>query len=121
MDKQRLDEIKAELDRLAENDVNQLTTGFVHKRQSTYHALHPLVMCCELLKAYEQATTWQDIDTAPKGGQDILLWIKGENDSYRWVVGYWGKYSGAWVTDDIDEVSPTHWMPLPKPPVTEEG
>jgi hypothetical protein len=85
---------------------------------------------------------WRDIDSAPKDGTVILVYLKKEPSWRQYVVpkecefyaiGFWeyqswrsievedcgsmgGEYTGwmpDWVCIDID---PTHWMPLPKPP-----
>jgi len=71
---------------------------------------------------------WQPIETAPKtGGQEVLLW-DGDDVSvaYYSIVGWTGVAAGAvafWEerrgsVPDAIHVEPTHWMPLPKPPVS---
>lgn len=62
---------------------------------------------------------WQSIETAPKGPNPILAgkyhavygWLWGR---VRWYEspGGGGFYAGTELSD------PTHWMPLPEPPVT---
>ena len=58
---------------------------------------------------------WKTIDTAPRDGTEVL-------GAWRFMLGDWcfqivKWHQGAWVvTWDFDEVEPTHWMPLPKPP-----
>jgi hypothetical protein len=119
MDKQRLEEIKAELDLL-----------FEEWHQFTYDALHPLVMCYDLLKAYEQATTWQDISTAPRDGTEMLLFEmveifeQDEKQPYMFTGRFEteGNHAGSFVCLEYQAFkhNPTHWMPRPKPPATEE-
>jgi Lar family restriction alleviation protein len=82
---------------------------------------------------------WQPISTAPKDGTEVLLWAEswgmtwgvqiGHFDAFKWVVS-----EGAVSENDedfdpeaeIDEndfddetnLGPTHWMPLPAPPIS---
>lgn len=71
---------------------------------------------------------WQPIETAPKDGSHILVSCQyegGERRSYVvvWVKpfkgdGYWGD------TDEFDPMwhqRPSHWMPLPEPPLSLTG
>lgn len=73
---------------------------------------------------------WQPIDTAPKDGEKILLYVpnikfpqyskisigKWDNDKYvKKPRPYWD-YGELRVTD-MRNKQPTHWMPLPEPPV----
>lgn len=66
---------------------------------------------------------WQPIETAPKNGTPVDLWIpetaKGNNgpahlavncqfEYGRWLVN--GEFFLPWLQDA------THWMPLPDPP-----
>ncbi len=68
------------------------------------------------LPAPSVASGWQTIASAPKDG------------THLWVIWPNGIQGEAWFTNDkwaehefVDDVSPTHWMPLPPPPATEEG
>lgn len=82
---------------------------------------------------------WQPIETAPKDATAVLvmrdIWpgIKGGratecNGHNTYVAQWWGEENdggGAWVCymDAIQDpqcpVEPTHWMPLPPPPMKE--
>jgi hypothetical protein len=71
---------------------------------------------------------WQDISTAPKDDTRILAYFKG----YGWCTARRvtftninGKTYDYWVNDPDNSYeecyfsgyeTPTHWMPLPKPP-----
>lgn len=84
---------------------------------------------------------WQDIETAPKDGSPMLLYlaksicrnyiVDGLCDFY--AIGWWNQ--GRWLSIDVLdcgsmggeltgwmpdyvclEISPTHWQPLPEPP-----
>lgn len=79
-------------------------------------------------------TKWRPIETAPKDGTRILVYVP---DSENVLSVYWdgefdfrcddnGKteYSGAWTDDAVESFAyeekasynPTYWMPLPQPP-----
>jgi len=62
---------------------------------------------CEALR---RAQAWNPIDTAPRDGSRILLWLPNHAPG-RVVVG-------AWSFDYLEPEfwHPTHWMPLPKGP-----
>lgn len=65
---------------------------------------------------------WQTIESAPKDGTKILLW-----DGHDCNTASWDKHEG-WVVSCVatdfnyyETVNnPTHWQPLPAPPVTEK-
>lgn len=70
---------------------------------------------------------WRPIETAPKDGTLILLYVSGQflgfGRSVNYVVGW--MRAGDWVCDPRDDTfgdpdtvhpTPTHWMPLPEPP-----
>jgi hypothetical protein len=70
---------------------------------------------------------WQPIETAPKDGRVVIAYqpggVYGNGISYPASVGttYWrdadslnpGHWTGPYNPRDY----PTHWMPLPEPPV----
>lgn len=63
---------------------------------------------------------WKTIDTAPKDGTKVDLWMNGR----RFVDCYWSKKNNVWYCLNSDKEGnrykiykePTHWMPLPQPP-----
>lgn len=70
---------------------------------------------------------WQSIETAPKDGRKIILWLADEGFSVmaNWRVldvGTENEWSGFWIwemdvgADFLHDA--THWMPLPEPPKT---
>jgi hypothetical protein len=68
---------------------------------------------------------WQPIESAPRDGTHILGYADGEMTTVYWEPGSVGIHPHwclvvvvCWV--EGDEFWPTHWMPLPKPPQTEE-
>ena len=61
---------------------------------------------------------WQDISTAPKDDYDKFLVFDGVAVWVAWRMD--GEVSGYEVDGDElpdDNFPPTHWMPLPPPPV----
>lgn len=74
------------------------------------------------VRALQQQQTWQLIESAPKDGRMLLLfparcWC---DESDCGEVGYWDPDVQAWegaggIAEDY--TGPTHWMPLPGPPV----
>jgi hypothetical protein len=70
-------------------------------------------------------SAWQPIETAPKNGGAILVWVASiervfcavwrEDEEYPW--------SGGWAIFGGDHRQflrkATHWMPLPEPPEPE--
>lgn len=67
-------------------------------------------------------TDWQPIDTAPKDGTDVLLFIPdfaNYPDSPRVVSALWGD-CGWWQDNAAAGCqtwgNPTHWQPLPAAP-----
>jgi len=75
----------------------------------------------------EKLTGWQSIETAPKDGTRVLLWL-GAPWSYAEVACWYEPWDG-WSNDPLEENRtdeicgigkrvPTHWQPLPTPPGT---
>jgi hypothetical protein len=57
---------------------------------------------------------WQPIDTAPKDGQQVLVYEEGAIFISQWVDN---KDEGiGWWDHGIVLPPPSHWMPLPDPP-----
>lgn len=73
---------------------------------------------------YRLSKVWRPIETAPKDGTWVLLWWKetptGAECFDEWcpeqAVGKW--HYDCWMRCSEYSVggTPTHWMPLPKPP-----
>lgn len=73
---------------------------------------------------------WMPIETAPKDGTTVDLWAKVRNrdESARVADCSWGSmvdwhgeerddWFGLYVGMHLSYENPTHWRPLPKPPV----
>lgn len=65
------------------------------------------------LLASPAAVGWLPIETAPKDGARILLFLPNQLGDSVWT-GLWAE--GWHVSYGKAEREPTHWMPLPSPP-----
>ena len=61
---------------------------------------------------------WQPIETAPKDGTEVLGYLF---EDYSPVPIYYAEGGLSWFCEVTHRyVTPTHWMPLPQPPESEE-
>ncbi len=72
-------------------------------------------------------SNWQPIETAPKDGSKVDLWVIFENGGHRVTDAYWtGNDRRGWMlgsdgyTQHQYTTRPvvTHWMPIPEAPKT---
>lgn len=64
---------------------------------------------------------WQPIETAPKDGAWVLV-IEGQVPDKPQFVAKWNDYGWVDCDDDVNyTINPTHWMPLPEPPISVSG
>jgi hypothetical protein len=78
----------------------------------------------EAAKAWNtRASGWLPIETAPRDGTDVDLWIKFEDIQMRLIDCWWCPDAQSWYHPDmcgepskLDDCTPTHWMPIPKAP-----
>lgn len=80
-------------------------------------------------------SAWLPIETAPRDGTVIDLWVNGERfadckwgfpehccgEAGQYCDSEWHGQSEGWVVTHLNEFlwtddDPTHWMPLPTPP-----
>ena len=63
-------------------------------------------------------TEWiRTADKLPEPDYAVLAFAKGEGV----VIAYYNAFAkGRWWCDDAGTIEPTHWMPLPEPPQTED-
>lgn len=67
---------------------------------------------------------WKPIESAPKDGRRVLLYVPWREDEPDIISGYWSAsvwvLPGAWIAEknrsDTVEYPATHWQPLPLPP-----
>jgi hypothetical protein len=57
---------------------------------------------------------WQPIETAPKDGREVLIFVGSGYDGGV-IVANW-REGGGWNDWDGDLWEPTHWMPFPEAP-----
>lgn len=117
---QRIERIKAEIN-------TYLTLGgLFNPEMMNPDRVRDLIIDCRgiiaALTAFaEEEEKWQPISSAPKDATAVLLsgWCLDDPKYGRWVGTGVFKY-GRWQNDDVDDsvlYPPTHWMPLPKPPL----
>lgn len=61
---------------------------------------------------------WRPIETAPEGVL-VDLWSSHTNSRWtdcEWKHGEWWRYGNGYEPHEFD---PTHWMPLPEPPIVD--
>lgn len=59
---------------------------------------------------------WQLIETAPKDGTHVLVFMYGDMTTAYWDGETWELSIASDGPVESNEVNPTHWMPLPTPP-----
>ncbi len=64
---------------------------------------------------------WQPIESAPKDGRQMLLFVPWKLNLPDIEVGAWSMYAHSWLIPDRQcggdvECEPTHWMPIPDAP-----
>ena len=97
----------------------------IRKLKPDYRALSPA----------EPVDQWQDIATAPKDGEPILIWKPDEHRVGEYLMSaYWcddregfvpvgGIHKQGYYSDtaQCNQGYPTHWMPLPAAPTSKGG
>lgn len=59
---------------------------------------------------------WQPIDTAPKDGTEVIVLIRPKVIRLGWFFAPSSR-TANWCDENGRKIKPTHWMPLPLPPV----
>jgi len=85
---------------------------------------------CGLVLSERNDTRWQPIETAPKDGTVLDLWARREQtDKYERLADCHWCGMTDWLGNEYDGWdglspglhrtydNPTHWMPLPEPPI----
>jgi hypothetical protein len=102
------------------------TRGYTMDRSSESAIESAILQYAERLASRTTIQTWQPIETAPKDGTSILgYWATGgKHDcsmyACKYVSGHPSLRQGWWQTnEDYPTSPPTHWMPLPPPPLSQ--
>ena len=70
------------------------------------------------LQAEKTEREWKPIETAPKDGTDVLAYVPETDQQF---VIYWHQHDKCWAyaVCELGTIYciPTHWMPLPQPPL----
>lgn len=92
-----------------------------------------LALAAREAKAREELNAWQPIETAPKDGTPILIYVPSDDDGDVYKIARWHRdqlvrghllrggwpYAGGWIADGHDGLA--GWMPLPPAPPEEGG
>ena len=105
--------------------------------QPAAKAIVALVNNLPAIIAALRAQEWQDIETAPRDGTRVLLWMQPMNDARfaptdgpHAAFGTWVVWSDAMKRDGMRDGwswygsplhYPTHWQPEPTPPAHDKG
>jgi hypothetical protein len=129
--RQQVESVTAECERLkAENDeINaewgKRYLGRQSAEQERNEALAERDRLSNALAAARAAMTWRPIETAPKDRTRILVWpYWGDNRPAEVQWREMKRTPGRWETTGglvCPSANPTHWMPLPAPPVEASG
>ena len=79
--------------------------------------------------AARDAARWQPIETAPRDGTRILVLVRAQTYLVSWkeygtrdgVTTGWCGYDcdeDTWYSWGFDDGEPTHWQPVPSPPIS---
>ena len=106
---QEIKQLKHDIERHIEN-LGSAEDAFDHEVTRRERAEAELEKVrCQLVSAGR----WQPIETAPKDGTEVLLWV----DCLDRVLAAWkdGRWVETWDDNPL-AFSPTCWMPLPEAP-----
>jgi hypothetical protein len=125
--------LQAEVARLQEENAQNLKAYALWQESMRYvtedrddkkHALRKMTERAETavaevarLTQEQEKRGWQPIATAPKDGRPFLMWAAGS----RVTEGFWDDLKLFFRSSYLSPLfafRPTHWMPLPDPPVT---
>ena len=89
-----------------------------HGGRGEHAAEDTLNECASELEAALAASGWRSMDSAPRDGTDILLWLRHPFSEV--VIRRWSDEFDCWLCPDDNHQTgcrvPTAWMPLPPPP-----
>ena len=76
-----------------------------------------------VVKDEGRKSDWQDISSVPKDGTAVLLFDASYRNRSQVVVGWWrsDRNGDRWIIGGGGTVFPTHWQPLPFPPIDAEA
>lgn len=80
----------------------------------------PVPEALDELKHLADRLLWRPMESAPRDGTRILIYVPDDDDGETHKVASWGpspyrsgwSYRGGWMAGDV----PQCWMPLPEPP-----
>lgn len=98
-----------------DRDIDMMWEGYQPDAQAAIEAYRAAMR--------EAGEGWQPIETAPRDGAPVLLWLPDADrgqpsvECAQWWGDCWWTNGGPNAGQDMDEwAKATHWMPLPNPP-----
>jgi hypothetical protein len=71
-------------------------------------------------RAVSPRTPWQPINTAPRDGTAVLLWVRWQNAPAGPIIAQWDEFRSGWKRVGVARpIAPTivsHWLALPAGP-----
>jgi hypothetical protein len=65
-------------------------------------------------------TEWQSMDSAPRTGEEFIIWMSSEIFEDQVTVIYWEELYNGFAWQNGNKIKRPYllkgWMPLPKPP-----
>lgn len=96
---------------------------FIPQDRAFIAAANPATVL-ELIAAARLAASpvggWQPIETAPRDSTEVLVLVGRKIIRLGWYFKPSSRTEG-WRDENGNRINPTHWMPLPPPPVSTGG
>lgn len=130
----------ADKERTPAEMIREVVDRLTEQGRLTNEYAHALLACADAWDREQQRDSpWQPIETAPKDGTPVLIGWHDDAGAWQERRAWWDRefaiegcdddmntlWKQAWTDyrvasfgyEEVWEYEPTHWMPLPAPPV----